>query len=307
MEPLTPLGAYDVLRFAGPFLERLEQAREALASGEAHPDERQWLEAGRDRVTAANARGAEVLGAARALPELEGVRGDYIGDHQLRWVDALERLHAGITFHIGGRSPVVEALFPNLKFVPLRRASREVALAYGNDVERRLRSAYLTRMLARPEFAFAPAVIDTLKATYAGWQACLEPAVLSGEEADSARRALLEVGGKLELAMVQARFLAQAALSVVEGEAFDALGLGARPRKRSAVVWELPPPEALNEVEVNEEAGEAIEVAPVEPVAEPMAPVEAVALPEPEPEPVVVKAGARWPGGKRKSPSAEPR
>lgn len=234
------LDAYELVRFAPVFRERLERAHDRLGKPAELGAERAWLTAALDRVVAADP-GLALLDKVRDLPELMDVRADFAEGQQNAWVDALEKLLAGITFHAGSRAPVIEALFPHQKFPALRRASRETAAPFAAEFERRLKTSYVTRTLSQEDFAFAQPVIEQIARSWAGWQSCFEPSTLSEEDAAPLRRQLLEAAENLDRSIRQARLLAEAALLPMEG-AFEEESLHQKPRKRVAKVQPSPPP-----------------------------------------------------------------
>lgn len=235
------LDAYELVRFVPTFLERLEQAQDRLAQDAERTVEQRWLASALERVRSVDP-GAALLEKVRDLPELTDVRADFAEGQQNAWVDALEKLLAGITFHAGSRSPVIEALFGHQKLPALRRASREGAAPFAQEFERRLKSAYVTRTLTQEEFAFAPPVLAQIAQAWAGWEACFQPSNLPEEEAAPLRRGLLEAAERLDRAVRQARLIAEAALLPLEG-AFEALALHQKPRRRVAKIQPAPPPE----------------------------------------------------------------
>ena len=249
------LDAYELVRFAPAFRERLERARELLAPHAELTVEQSWLSSALDRVIAADP-GATLLEKVRELPELTDVRADFAEGQQGAWVDALEKLLAGITFHASSRSPVIEALFSHQKFQALRRASRETAAPFAADFERKLKSSYVTRTLAQEDFAFAPPVIAQVERAWAGWQACFEPSTLSEEDAAPLRQELSEAAERLDRALRQARLIAEAALLPLEG-AFEETALHQKPRKRVAKAQPVAVPAATSSKQEPEPAPEA--------------------------------------------------
>src|SRR5690242_16693632 len=95
MEPLSPLAAYDVLRFAETFVPRLARAREQLAGRSDLMDERRWLSGILETMEREVEAVPSALEAARMLPDLVEVRGDFAAERQGKWVDAVEKLYAG--------------------------------------------------------------------------------------------------------------------------------------------------------------------------------------------------------------------
>lgn len=227
---LSPLEAYDLVRFAEVFEARLASAQAQL--GERHPREQSWLTQALERVREDRQTVRGMLDQARLLPELEEIRAELADDLKGLWVDALEKLLAGITFHAGSRAPVVEALFPHQKFPALRRGGRAVAEEYARELERRLGSTYVTRIFALEEYAFVAPVVAQVRRTWGDYQSCFGGGGLTEAAARPIRESLLTCARTIDLALRQARLLAEAALAPVEG-AFDAAQLGARPRRRT--------------------------------------------------------------------------
>lgn len=246
MSAPSVLESFDLLRFSETFHARLVAAQEDLQAKRGYEREKQWLGSAVTLVAAERTPVADLLDRARSLPELTDVAFELASSFQEVWVDALEKLLAGITFHAGSRSPVIEALFPHQKFPALRRANKEAATAFATEFERRLKSGYVTRMLASEEFAFAKPVLEQIATAYAKWHACFAPPPLPEEDAAKLREELPAVARKLDRAIAQARLVAEAALLPFDG-AYDGTGLNAKPRKRSAKVDapEAPPAEPV--------------------------------------------------------------
>ncbi len=269
MTTLSTLEAYDLIKFSEQFLERLTAAQSSLAQRRGLKAEKDWMATAHELVTAARAPTQGLLERARELPELEEVRDDYVGDFQNSWVDALERLLAGITFHCGSRNPVIEALYPHQKLPLLRRCGFEVAEEFSREFDRRLKGSYVSRQFAQPDFAF---ILPAVEQVGAAWQKLLsafgggEP--MAEELAIEIRKELVGAGKRLDLALLQARLLAEAALAPVNG-GFEASGLGLKPKKRkpkAAAVSVVEPgspqePEAAP-AQAGQEAPAAAEAAP---------------------------------------------
>ncbi len=279
MAGISALEAHDLVRFAETFEERLIAAHDAHSRRRGLEREKRWLTEALQVVAEAREGAAALLKKARELPELAEVREEFAGDLQQAWVDTLERLHAGITFHAGSRSPLIETLFPHLKFPNLRKASRPAIEQYNADLERRAALAYVARMLSQESFSFAPPVLEQVRQAYSRWQSCFGGMAM-GEGDPEVREALLTLGKQVDLAIRQARMLAEAALTPVRG-AYEESNLSAKPRRRT--------PKPLVQEEVSA-AGTSDEP-----------PVEASALPTP-PESAEVKSSAAT---ETKEPSAE--
>jgi hypothetical protein len=229
----TPLEAYDLIRHAAQLSERLASARTGLEKRRGLKAEKGWLEAAAGLLAQAREPSQGLIERARGLPGLEAARDEMGALFQNLWVDALERLLAGVTFHAGPRAPVLEALFPHQKMQALRKASREDALSFAKDLERRRKAGYVARTLAGQDFAFAAPVLEQLAGAFAQWEAVYSGEGMPEEQASEVRRELLAAARRIDLACRQARLLAEAALAPCAGM-FEELGLGAKPKRRTA-------------------------------------------------------------------------
>lgn len=229
---LSTLEAYDLIRFAEAFEARLVTANDMIADREGLAPEKEWLTTALKMVHSALVPAPALIERAKDLPELEEAREEFSFQQQNLWVDALEKLHAGITFAASSRAPVIEALFPHLKFPQLRRAPQETVNEFAAAYERRLKSSYVSRIFAQDDFAIVRPVVDQVARFYAAWQASLTPANLPDSQTAPLRAELVSVGSKLDLAVRQARLLAEAAFVPIP-DAFDSTGLAAKPKRRA--------------------------------------------------------------------------
>jgi len=232
------LRAYDWIRLAEQTREQLAGARAKLAETEGTQREQAWIAEAMELLAGDDSR-ESLMARARRLPALAAVRQEHAADLIGPWVDALEHLHAGIVYHAGLKSPLLEALFPHRKFEALRRANVDNAQSYGADFQRRLSSSYIERLLAREEFAFAkPSVDDAI--------AKLAALTSDGDEDVDAEAMLTELTAtaqKVEVALQQARLLAEAALVPLPG-AYEELGVRNKPKARAAKKEAAPEKEA---------------------------------------------------------------
>lgn len=228
----STLESYELIRFAEAFEARLATAEEMVVGRPGLEAEKQWLASALERLREAREPAGGLLEQVKDLPELDEAREEFSFDQQGRWVDALEKLHAGITFTASSRAPVIEALFPHLKFPQLRRAPVELVNEYATSYERRFKSAYVTRIFSRDDFAMVRPVVDQVAATFAAWTTSLSPTPLPPDQEAALRDALVSLGRRLDVALRQGRLLAEAALVPVPG-VFEAAGLALKPRKRA--------------------------------------------------------------------------
>ncbi|RKH45208.1 hypothetical protein D7Y23_26240 [Corallococcus sp. AB050B] len=243
----STLESYELIRFAEAFEARLATAEEMVVGRPGLEAEKQWLASALERLREAREPAGGLLEQVKDLPELDEAREEFSFDQQGRWVDALEKLHAGITFTASSRAPVIEALFPHLKFPQLRRAPVEMVNEYATSYERRLKSAYVTRIFSRDDFAMVRPVVDLVAATFAAWTASLSPTPLPPDQEAALREALVSLGRRLDVALRQGRLLAEAALVPVPG-VFEAAGLTLKPRKRAGKSLALSAEEGASEL-----------------------------------------------------------
>jgi hypothetical protein len=228
----STLESYELIRFAEAFEARLATAGEMIAGRPGLESEKRWLADALELVRTTRAPSAGVLDRVKDLPELEEAREEYAFHQQGLWVDALEKLHAGITFTASSRAPVIEALFPHVKFPQLRRAPRDAVFEYATSYERRTKSSYVSRIFARDDFALVRPVMEQVSTAHAAWRSSHEPAPLTPEQENVLREELVSLGRKLEAALRQARLLSEAAMVPVPS-VYEAAGLGIKPKRRA--------------------------------------------------------------------------
>jgi hypothetical protein len=228
----STLESYELIRFAEAFEARIATAGEMLAGRPGLESEKRWLADALELVRVSRAPSAGVLDRVKDLPELEEAREEYAFHQQGLWVDALEKLHAGITFTASSRAPVIEALFPHVKFPQLRRAPRDAVVEYATSYERRTKSAYVTRIFAREDFALVRPVMEQVTTAHAAWRSSHEPAPLTPEQENLLREELVALGRKLDVGLRQARLLSEAALVPVPS-VHEAAGLSLKPKRRA--------------------------------------------------------------------------
>lgn len=228
---MTSLEAYDWIEFSGQLSQRLALAQAELEKKRGLVREKDWLATAVELAESSREAHRSIHERAPFLPELEGVRTDFAALAQNQWVDGLEKLFAGLTFHLGNRAPVLELLFPHLKFATLRRVRGEGAVDYALDFNRRLGTTYVGRIFSQPDCTFAQPVLALVQSTEARWRAIRGGQTLPDETVDEVRQELILAGQHLAVVSRQAKLLAEAAL-VPLPEAFERAGLGFNPRKR---------------------------------------------------------------------------
>jgi hypothetical protein len=225
------LDSFDTVSHSAQLLLRLESATAELSKKQGLKEEKAWLETAMQRVATARIGVGDLLTRVLRLPELEPVREDHARTLQIAAVDAVERLHAGITFAAGSRAPIIEALYGKLKLPVLRRCDREDFEKFCIDFEKRLNTSYARRMFGDPSFALVVPALAQLQQAFATWRGIFSNEPLSDTDAQGLRDELDAVSRKLELPCRQARLLAEAALTPLK-ELFENSGLGQKPKKR---------------------------------------------------------------------------
>lgn len=230
----TPLlEAFELVAHAQQLPPRLDAAAAELAKHPGLVEEKAWLEAARKRVQAAGADTGDLLVRVLRLPELEPIKGERTRVLQGAAVDALEHLHAAITFAGGPRTPLLEALYTKLKVPVLRRCDRDEFERFWGDFEKRLGATYTRRMLANETYAPTVPALEGLRAAVATWRSVFDGTRLEESEAEALRERLLAAARALEVPWRQARLLAQAALAPVK-EIAEAHALAQRTKRKGA-------------------------------------------------------------------------
>jgi hypothetical protein len=152
----------------------------------------------------------KLLRLAEKLAELEGKRDLFARTPQHAWVDALERLWAAVSFHMGRRAPLLEALFPHTKFPLLRKPKAAVVREYQGQLQKKLASTYVQRILSDPDSAFALPLVAQAEAAFASWEDTLTGPSLEEAPAATLRRQLFIATKKLEGVQRQAKLLLEA-------------------------------------------------------------------------------------------------
>ena len=272
------LDAFDTVSHSEQLLRRLESATAELSKKQGLKDEKAWLDTAIARVAAASDGVGDLLTRVLRLPELEPVKEGHARTLQGAAVDAVERLHAGITFAAGSRAPILEALYGKLKLPVLRRCDREDFEKFCIDFEKRLNTSYAKRMFADPSFEIVGPALSQLQQAFATWRGLFSNEPMSDAAAQALRDELDAIARRLELPCRQARLLAEAALTPLK-ELLENSGVSQKPKKRvkspdddASMLDEEPiDPNTPSAEELAELAAPA-EVTPV-PVEEPVAEV----------------------------------
>ncbi len=229
---ISLLEAFDAVSASEQLLLRLELAAAELSKKQGLKDEKAWLDAATQRVASARTGVGDLLNRVLRLPELEPVREEHARTLQGAAVDAVEKLHAGITFAGGSRAPLLEALYGKLKLPVLRRCDRVDFEKFCADFEKRLNTGYAKRMFADPSFQLVEPVLISLQQAFVTWRNVFSSEILTEVDAQALRDELDAVSRRLELPCRQARLLAEAALVPLR-DLLDSSGLSQKPKRRA--------------------------------------------------------------------------
>lgn len=269
------LDAFDTVSHSEQLLLRLESATAELSKKQGLKEEKAWLDTAMQRVAAAREGVGDLLTRVLRLPELESLREDHARTLQGAAVDAVERLHAGITFAAGSRAPILEALYGKLKMPVLRRCDREDFEKFCVDFEKRLNTSYAKRMFGDASLAVVGPALAQLQQAFATWRGIFSNEGLTEPQAQALRDELDAVARRLELPCRQARLLAEAALTPLK-DLLENSGLSQKPKRRSKAAEAQDESSMLDEDPVDPMIPSAEELAELSAPAEEAAPTEAI-------------------------------
>jgi len=228
------IDAFELVAHSEQLLRRVDAAIAEVAKCDAMDQEKAWLATGRDRLAAARELVGDVLERSLRLDELAPLRPDYAKSLQGLVVDTLERLQGAIAYAGGPRTPLLEAIFWKVKVQALRKCERDEFEKVCSDIEKRLKSSYVRRMLADSMYQILTPVIEQLLEAIARWRGAFAFEPLEESESSLLRETLLRVARHVEGPARQARLLAQAALvSFPLNEVLESTGVGQKPKRRT--------------------------------------------------------------------------
>ena len=230
---MSMLDAFDLVASAELLEARLEAAAHELGKRPGLSEEKAWLASAHRHVARAREGIGDLLTRVLRLDELEPVRGDRGRALQGAVVDAAEHLFAAIASAGGERSPLLEAIFRNLKLPLMRRCGRDELEKFCSEIEARLGTGYVRRMLADETYAAVAPALERLRSAFADWRSIFTSAPLPEAEANALRSELEGMARRLDVPCRQARLLAEAALLPAKDVA-DASGIFEKPKRRGA-------------------------------------------------------------------------
>ncbi|MCL2725448.1 MAG: hypothetical protein FWD69_13530 [Polyangiaceae bacterium] len=228
---MTPLEAFDLIASAELLEHRIKSIAKEFAPRSLLAREASWLGSAHECI-AQGLRGLDdLMTRALFLPELANVRNERVRVLQGAAVDAVEALHGSIREADGERSPLLEALYTNLKVLPLRRAHQDDFDAFCTEFDRRLDASYPKRMLAGERYASVTPALAELRRAFAEWRSLVLCAPLSEDDTHALTNEIQAAAVRLELPCRQAMLLAEAAL-LAAPDLRDASGIFDKMRKR---------------------------------------------------------------------------
>lgn len=229
---MLPLDAFELIAHAEHTEDRLAALAAELAGRAGFAEEAAWIEAARRRLAEARGESGALLTRVVRLPELASLRASRGRAMQAAVADAVEGVERSVRAAGGERSPVLEALFRNMKLPLVRRFDRGALERFLDELEKRLSSGYVTRMLADEPHARALPAVEELGRTIGSYRAIFTAPALEDEEAEGLRRELEAVARRVELPLRRARLLAEAAL-LSDPELLASSGIVDKPRRRA--------------------------------------------------------------------------
>jgi hypothetical protein len=226
--------ARELATLAEVMSERLSLARAHWAEANDAPrEESTWLEAATRRVKDGLARvqAALAMASAAPLPEFATQRKVKSESLSSAWADAVERVFDGVVANVSANGPLIEALFPHQRFATLRRPGN-AAQQFWTEFERRADSTYVKRLCTDPEYGFLSPLLEAAKASQRALLEAASPKAISESQASELRAEVSRAAEGLELALRQARLLAEAAFANTPSQVAE-LGLDAKPKRRS--------------------------------------------------------------------------
>lgn len=225
------LDAFDLVAHAELLELRLAATVGELSKREGLTNENAWLEAARTHVARAREGIGNLSTRVLRVAELEPARAERGRALQGAAMDAAEHVQAAIAAAGGERSPVLEAIFRNLKMPVMRRASRDDFAKFCDEIDKRLGSTYVRRMLADPMFTDVAPSLQNLRDAFAEWRLVFTSGPPTEAEEQALRDELLALANRLELPCRQARLLAEAAL-LPASDLIEPSGIFDKPRRR---------------------------------------------------------------------------
>ena len=176
-------------------------------------DERRWLSDARSRVAPLVEAWDELEPRALVLPDLSTYRAKQFKDRRMALAQAAEALQVALTQEAGGKTPLAEFLFKDVRVPSLKRAQPPALLQLWPEFEKRLDSSYANRLFNEEDrYRSAKAQAEATRAAGRALEGLMdEPEPLDEDEAASVAQAMSDFVARARVPMAQARALLQAA------------------------------------------------------------------------------------------------
>lgn len=205
------LDAFEAGLRAAHYEDALRQAQSELADQSDLERERAWLDEALERLHAAASDWAALSEDALAHEALTPAREAQARKTQLELIEGTRSLVEQVV-EVGGENGPLEAVIRRKLEIPNpRRMTPEGFVAFVEELERRLGSTYLARMIAEPPHDALDAPISALKGRIERWRRLEHPEPLEADAAEALASRLRRHARALERPLRQAELLALAA------------------------------------------------------------------------------------------------
>lgn len=225
--------AFDLIAHAEVLEERLGAAAVELAKREATVTESLWLASAAKRIGQARKHVGDLHARCLRLPEMHSLRVEHARSLQGAVMDAFDSLLASITKELGERSPLIEAIYRNIKTPQMRRCAPADFEKFCVEIEKRLGTSYVSRLLADPEYAAIEPALAAYRAAVETWRTSFSAEPATEAECAELRGEVESIAQAIDTAMRQARLLTEAA-RVTAGDLFDSASILEKPKRRGS-------------------------------------------------------------------------
>ena len=167
---MNTIEAFDLIAHAEVLEERLFASSVELAKREATAQESAWLSAAGKRIGQARKHVGDLHSRCLRLPEMHSLRAEHTRSLQGSVMDAFDSLLAAITKEMGERSPLIEAIYRNIKTPQMRRCASTDFEKFCVEIEKRLATSYVSRLLADQEYAALEPALASYRGAVEAWR-----------------------------------------------------------------------------------------------------------------------------------------
>lgn len=230
---MNTIEAFDLIAHAEVLAERLDEAAVDLSKWEATVPESIWLASAAKRIGDARKHVGDLHSRCLRLPEMHSLRAERTRSLQGAVMDAFDGLLASITKEMGERSPLIEAIFRNIKTPQMRRCAAADFEKFCVEIEKRLGTSYVSRLLADPDYASLEPALSSYRGAVETWRGSFTSEPPSEAECAELRGEVDSIAQAVDTAIRQARHLVEAA-RVTASDLFDAASLLEKPKRKAS-------------------------------------------------------------------------